>query len=209
MGLFNYDSPFMTGLRKLVNYVFVGILWVVASLPIITFGAATTAMFYTSENTVRKDREKLFSTFWLCFRKEFKQATVLWIIVLLVSAPLALNAYLLATMTLPSYLYAVLFASVLFGVCWMQLWFPYLSTFRDKTGVLLGNTFRIALTRLPWVCVMLLLLAAACAATVSAAVLAPPVLILIPGLYGMLACRVFRSIFKNYLPAEEEDTAEE
>ena len=63
MGLFHYDSPFMTGLRKLVNYVFVGILWVIASLPVITFGAATTAMFYTTENTVRKDDEKLLSTF--------------------------------------------------------------------------------------------------------------------------------------------------
>lgn len=206
MGLFHYDSPFMTGLRKLVNYVFVGILWVIASLPVITFGAATTAMFYTAENTVHKDGEKLLSTFWCCFRKEFKQATVLWVIGLLLSVPLALNAYLLLTMELPSYIFAVLFASVLFGFCWMQLWFPYLSTFQDTVGTLLGNTFRITLTRLPWVCVMLLLIAAVGVATALALVFAPPALFLIPGIYGMSACRVFRMIFKNYLPKEEDET---
>lgn len=205
MGLFHYDSPFMTGLRKLVNYVFLGILWVIASLPVITFGAATTAMFYTAENTVRKDCEKLFSAFWICFRKEFKQATVLWGIGLLLSVLLALNAYLLMTMKLPSYIFALLFATVLFGFCWMQLWFPYLSTFQDTVGTLLGNTFRITLTRLPWVCVMLLLIAAVGIVTALALVFAPPALFLIPGIYGMLACRVFRMVFKNYLPEAENE----
>ena len=32
---------------------------------------------------------------------------------------------------------------------------------------------------------------------------AAPVLFLIPGLYGMLASRIFRRIFKNFLPDED------
>ena len=208
MGFLNYDSPFMTGLRKLVNYVFLGILWVIASIPLITFGAATTAMFYTAENIVRKDREKLFSTFWGSFRTEFKQATVLWIIAVLLIVPLTVNAYLLWTMELPSYIYAVLFISVLFGFCWMQLWFVYLSTFEDTVRTVLGNTFRVVLTRVPWACLMLLIAAAAVAVAVVAFFFAPPVLFIIPGIYIMLASRVFRIIFKNFLPTEEDENTE-
>ena len=205
MGFLNYDSPFMTGLRKLVNYVFLGILWVIASVPIITFGAATTAMFYTAENIVRKDREKLFSAFWTSFRVEFKQATVLWAIALLLIVPLVLNAYLLWSIELPSYLYAVLFISVLFGFCWMQLWFPYLSTFEDKVVTLLGNTFRVTLTRLLWACLMLLAAAAAAILAVVAFFFVPPVLFIIPGIYSILASRIFRIIFKDFLPEEEKE----
>lgn len=208
MGFLNYDSPFMTGLRKLVNYIFLGILWVIASIPLVTFGAATTAMFYTAENIVRKDREKLFSTFWGSFRTEFKQATALWIIAVLLIVPLTVNAYLLWAMELPSYIYAVLFISVLFGFCWMQLWFAYLSTFEDTVRTVLGNTFRVVLTRVPWACLMLLIAAAAVAVAVIAFFFAPPVLFIIPGIYIMLASRVFRIIFKNFLSTEEDENTE-
>ena len=208
MGLFNYDGPFMTALRKVVNYVLLGILWMIASLPIITFGAATTAMFYTAENIVRKDREKLFSTFWGSFRTEFKQATMLWIIAVLLIVPLTVNAYLLWTMELPSYIYALLFLSVLFGFCWMQFWFAYLSTFEDTVRTVLGNTFRVVLTRVPWACLMLLIAAAAVAVAVVAFFFAPPVLFIIPGIYIMLASRVFRIIFKSFLPTEEDENTE-
>ena len=203
MGLLNYDGPFMTGLRKLVNYVFLGILWVVASIPIITFGASTTAMLFTAENSVRKDQPKMLSTFWNCFRNEFKQATILWLMAIVLIAPLALNAFLLWRMEMPNVIFAVLFITVLFGFCWIQLWFGYLATFEDTVRTILGNTFRMTLMNFPWAVLMLGLVVVSIVGAIFAFFFAAPVLFLIPGIYGMLASRIIRRIFKNFLPDED------
>ncbi len=209
MRILNYDGLLMTGLRKFFNYVFLGLLWVVASIPVITFGAATTAMFFTAENTVRKDKEKLFSTFWQCFRKEFKQATLLWLIGIVLLAPLVFNTFLLWRMEMHSVVFAILLITVLFGFGWLQLWFGYLATFEDTIRTLLSNTFRMTLTKFFWVVLMLILLAASVAGGVLAFFFAPPVMFLIPGIYGMCANRIFRRIFKSYLTVEDEETATE
>lgn len=203
MGLLNYDGPFMTGLRKLVNYVFLGVLWVVVSIPIITFGAATTAMLFTAENSVRRDKPKMLSTFWCCFRNEFKKATILWLFAILLIAPLLLNAFLLWRMEMPSVIFAVLFITVLFGFCWIQLWFGYLATFEDNVRTLLGNTFRMTLMNFPWAILMLVLVVLAIVGTVFSFFFAGPVLFLIPGIYVMLASRVIRRIFKYFLPDDD------
>lgn len=203
MGFLNYNSPFMTGLRKLVNYVFLGILWVAASIPIITFGAATTAMFITAEKTVRRDQEKIFSTFWRYFRREFKQATILWLIAIFLMAALLLNAFLLWQMEMPSVVFVVLFVTVLFGLCWIQLWFGYLATFEDNVRTLLGNTFRMTLMSFPRTFLLLALQALTLVGASFAFFFAVPVLFLIPGIYGILASRILRRIFRSFLPDEE------
>ena len=74
MKLFSPDSPLMIWLRKITDYMILSLFWLVASLPVITFGASTTAMLVAGEKGIRKEEGKLFSVFWTCFRKEFQQA---------------------------------------------------------------------------------------------------------------------------------------
>ena len=49
MNFLKYDSPFMKKLNMIVDYFLLGLLWLVTSIPVITFGAATTAAFFTAE----------------------------------------------------------------------------------------------------------------------------------------------------------------
>lgn len=207
MNFLNYDSPFMTEFRKLWDYILLGLLWILASIPVFTFGAATTAMLYTGEKRVRTDEGKIWATFWKTFRKEFKQATLLWLISVVLTAIMAVNCLILWRVELHSILFALLLAAVLFSFGWIQLWYGYLSKFEDTNRVLLSNTFRIALVSLPWTILLIVLAVVAVAATVIFFFYAPPVLILIPGIYGMLIAWVFRKLFKRYLP-EETDMAE-
>ena len=44
--LFNPDNPIMNFIGKLLDCFFLNILWVITSIPIITAGAATTALYY-------------------------------------------------------------------------------------------------------------------------------------------------------------------
>ncbi len=56
MNLFSLNSPFARGINKLVMMLYVGILWFLCSLPILTMGAATAALFEVLLQAV-KDRE--------------------------------------------------------------------------------------------------------------------------------------------------------
>jgi len=86
MRLFSYNNPFLTVLRRLVDYFLVGLLWVVASVPVITGGAALTAALQTIQTSIRKDEGHIVKTFWRQFRAEFKQATLLWLLTLILEA---------------------------------------------------------------------------------------------------------------------------
>ena len=44
--IFRYDSPFMTKLAMVFNLMLLNVLWLLTALPIITIGAANTAMNY-------------------------------------------------------------------------------------------------------------------------------------------------------------------
>lgn len=63
MNFLKYDSPFMKKLNMIVDYFLLGLLWLVTSIPVITFGAATTAAFFTAEKSIHKENGKMLSTF--------------------------------------------------------------------------------------------------------------------------------------------------
>ena len=204
MSLFNYDNPVITIFHKITDFLLLGMLWILASIPLLTFGAATTAMYYTAHTSIHKEAGSLWSTFWSCFRREFKQATGLWLISLLVSLPLALNIFLLWKVPLNGIVFALLLATVLLGTAWMQLWYGYLSKIADSTGILLINTFRIALGSLHKLLVLVLINLTSIVAAVLSFFFAFPVLLLIPGIYVALSGIMLRKIFDPYLPKEDE-----
>ena len=95
MKFLQYDSKFMTGFRKATNYFLLGILWILACAPIITAGAATAAMLRTTEHGIREDEDKILKPFFKFFRSEFKQATILWLIEILVLVLLVFYAVII------------------------------------------------------------------------------------------------------------------
>lgn len=60
--------------------------WVVGCLPIFTIGASTTAMYATVQKNLIHDQGYPFQIFWKEFKRNFKNATIIWLLVLLVSA---------------------------------------------------------------------------------------------------------------------------
>lgn len=205
MKFLNYNSPLITFINKLVDHVLLGLLWVLASLPVVTFGAAETAMLYTTKKSLHQGEGKIFSTFWRVFSREFRQATVLWLIQLLLLGILGANCYILFRYEVPKVLYFLLLPMILFSFCWMQLWFGYLSSFGDTTKALLSNTFRMTVGSFPWALLLAVMAAAAIAGCLICFLFMPPVLLLIPGIYGMLAEQLLRKAFKKYLPEEPEE----
>ena len=54
--LFNYDNKFFEIINKIVDCFFAGTLWILFSIPVITFGASTTAFYYTVHKSLRGNR---------------------------------------------------------------------------------------------------------------------------------------------------------
>ncbi len=92
MKLFGYDSPIMSFLTKMVDLLCLNVLTLIFSIPLFTIGAAITAAHYTSLK-IHREEGHVWSSFWKSFKENFKQSTVIWLI-LVVYCILAIVAYL-------------------------------------------------------------------------------------------------------------------
>lgn len=84
MRLFSFDSLFMRALNFIADLVIMHVLWLVCCLPIVTAGASTTALYYTCMKRMRTKEGYITKNFFHSFRENFRQATILWLIMLAV-----------------------------------------------------------------------------------------------------------------------------
>lgn len=92
MKLFGYDSPIMSFLTKMVDLLCLNVLTLIFSIPLFTIGTAITAAHYTALK-IHREEGHVWSCFWKSFKENFKQSTVIWLI-LVVYCILAIVAYL-------------------------------------------------------------------------------------------------------------------
>lgn len=78
-GIFRWDSPVMQKLALVSNLICLNLLWIVCSLPIVTMGAATTALYYAVFQIQTNDEDAILRPFFRGFTQNFKQATLLWL----------------------------------------------------------------------------------------------------------------------------------
>lgn len=82
--LFDLDSPIMRFLSRMADMIILNILMMICCIPIITVGAACTAMHYVLLKMVRDEEGYLIKGFFKSFVRNFRQATLIWIFMLAV-----------------------------------------------------------------------------------------------------------------------------
>lgn len=92
--LFSMDNRFFRGLGKLVDLVWINLLTLVCALPVVTAGASFASMYYLLLRMAENDSGALTRGFFRAFRKNFKNATVVWLGALAVLAVYAYNLWL-------------------------------------------------------------------------------------------------------------------
>lgn len=167
MKLFDPNSPLMTALGKLADVVICNIMFCLFSIPVVTVGAALTALFTCMQQLISEEETEsdglIFRTFWRAFRQNFKQATLLWLICLLAFAFLGIYYWITQSMTgtvgrvyqVTFYILALVF---LFGFLYI---FPLQARFRNKLRYTLRNAWLLSIAALPWTLLALLILIAA------------------------------------------------
>ena len=201
--LFLGDNFLTRFVDRLVDCIFLSILWSLTSLPIITAGAASSALYYTVHKCIYEGEGHIFSTFFRSFWQNRRQSTLLWLLMAPIGLLLFSACYLVfqwcdAQVLHPIFFPVVLGASALI-VMWLQYWFCYSARFEDSFRGVLRNTFLIAAANFgPSFLLMLVF------ALIALVVGCLPQLLFLwmifPGLYGMAAHQTAEHLFRKYLP---------
>lgn len=199
--LFNINGKAYRFMEKIADGLIVNILWVVFSLPIITAGAATTALYYTTYKVIQNDTGHLWKEYWQAFKTNFKQATLLWIIFLLVIAFLGFDcyfAYILSDVNLTlKWMTVALLILMAFLTMWSLYWFAYISHIDDPIKAVMKNTLIMCVSNLGK-SLSLFAALAVCVAIIVILPLSPVFLLVLPAVYMYFACRILKKVFNQY-----------
>lgn len=137
-------------LSGLIDLIVAGLLWLVCSLPVITIGASTTALYYAVNKCVRHNRGRLTPTFFSGFRRNFRQATLIWLLMLAYVLVGLLDAYAFRLMgfgagTVPYVLSFLFFLPPLLLFPWV---FAFVSRFQNTVSGILKYCCWLALRHL-------------------------------------------------------------
>ena len=93
--LFNIDNPIMQFISKIFDLVLLNLLFILFSIPVITAGASLSALYYVSLKILRGVDPYIWQNFFKAFRQNFKQATLVWILLLLAAVLLGMDFYII------------------------------------------------------------------------------------------------------------------
>lgn len=85
--IFNYNNPVFRFFIKVGYIWWLNILWLICSIPIFTIGASTTALVYSCMK-LQTDSGYVTENFFKSFKENFKQATGIWMIYLIIGVAL-------------------------------------------------------------------------------------------------------------------------
>lgn len=149
MNLFNPESKIVKFIYKVSYSSWLNILWFICSIPIVTIGASTTALYYVSLKMARDKESSVTKEFFRAFRDNFKKSTIIWLILFVIGGVLGTDAYVLyhihaehALWTLCSAL--VIVAGIVYFMVLLNV-FPLLSRFENTVKMTILNAFMISI----------------------------------------------------------------
>lgn len=148
---FDLESPLMRVLNRVADLMILNLLMIVCCIPVITTGAAVTAMHYVILKMVRGEEGYLVRGFFKSFKENFKQATLIWLIMLVIIAVYIGDTviFLFSGMTFPKLLViAVIAVGIILALIAMYI-FPLLARFENTIRNTIKNAALIAIGNLP------------------------------------------------------------
>ncbi len=84
--LFDPDSAFSRGMERVWSLVVLNVLWLLCSLPLVTLGASSTALYAVLGKMLEGEDDHVARRFFRAWRENWKQATPVWLVLLAVIA---------------------------------------------------------------------------------------------------------------------------
>lgn len=205
---FDIDGSFMSGLTKVADVFILNLLLLLCSLPVFTFGAAYTAMYYVTLKMVKDEDCYTFKSFFKSFKQNFKQATAIWLILIIIGTILYYDIKIMSgdvsgVMPLPDTIAKVMsilmMSASLIYVFTLVYVFPVLSRFDNSVKNTLKNALLMSIRHFPSTILIILITFL----PLIFMYLVPRALILIFVIFGLSAyinSYLFVKIFSKYMP---------
>ena len=215
MSVFEEGNPFQGFLNKMTDLLILNLITLLLCLPVITAGAALTAMHYVLLKMVRGEEGYILQSFFRAFKREFRQATIMWFLFM------ALAALMVSTLTmvlqgggsyplwLPS---SILVVAVLELIC-MIYSFAMQSRFDNSVYHTILNAVTLTFAELPSSLEMAVITLVPLIAFIFATILLPLLVLFglsVPGYAcAMIYDPIFRKLEKQIWEQENSDDPEE
>lgn len=195
--LFHPDSKAMRIGYKLADLMIIQAAVLLASIPIVTAGAAFSAMHYTLLKLYRNQERGVWKEFWKAFRTNFRQSTVIWLIYIGVFLFLYIDLRLIALVNLPYLNLAVYFLPIpllltVLGLSWV---FVLQSRYENTIGKTIRHSLLIILSHPLYTVINAILMAIPLLTTLLYIPLIPFVFFLGFSLPGFLRAILYSRIF--------------
>lgn len=157
MKFFSLDSPLMKVLNKMTDILWLNILTLLLCIPVVTAGAAFTALHYVSLKMARDEEGYITKDYFKSFKENFKQATIIWIIALLLIVILVVDYFCIRFTSYPTFMFASITAAAVLLYCTLLYVFPVLSHFENNIRGTIKNSFFMSILALPRTVLMIVL----------------------------------------------------
>ena len=199
-GMFDMDGLFFRFGTAMADIIILSLLWIIFSIPIFTIGASTTALFYVTTRRI-SDREKyVFKDFLFSFRSNFKKATLLWILWVVVFGFIAFNFFVLLTFEFDPMMANILLPVQAVMLIEISITYIYLFPLTARFDMGISQTIKSAFFMANRHIFTTLSSIAAGIAIIIAATFFPPIFIIGMGLYAYVVSYMFMQLFRKYRP---------
>lgn len=156
---FNMDNKFFTFMGRIADLCILNIICLVCCIPIVTAGASITAMYYVTLKMARNEESYIVRSFFKSFKENFKQATVINLIMIAVGVILYLDLSVAKNMPgSAGQIFHVIFMAfaIIYYVLFLYV-YPILARFYNTIRNTIKNALFMAIRHLPYTIVMVLI----------------------------------------------------
>jgi uncharacterized membrane protein YesL len=146
-------------LGKMADLLWLNVLTMLCCIPLVTIGASMTALHYMSLKIVRNEECYITRGYFKSFKENFRQSTVIWLLLFLVIGILAGDFYIMRNTELEFHIAIQVIISavgilVLFAAMYL---FAVQAKFQNKITQTIKNAFVISILQFPKTLLMIVL----------------------------------------------------
>lgn len=208
--IFSPDNKFGRLITKIGYVIILSWVWLVFCLPIFTIGAASTALYDVMRKALKDEEGMILQDYWHSFKSNFKQCTLLWLMVVVIFAVIIYMTGLLIiindTTTMGKLITVIYIVIVVAIAVWVQVVFSYIARFEDTVKTVMKNAFLMCFMHpgmLLWVG-FLTAVVAYCLCCFPLMPYLPLVFSLVPGGYCALLTVPMEKMFAKYIQSPQE-----
>ncbi|MCR5831332.1 MAG: DUF624 domain-containing protein [Lachnospiraceae bacterium] len=209
--IFNFEGPVFTFLSRLADLFWLNLLYILCCIPVITAGAATTALYYVTLKMAKDEEGYITKSYFKSFKQNFVQATVIWLVILVIGVVMFMDlrianggnmAEILKTTTVSNVVIVAVGVMLIILCMTLTYVFPLLAQFDNTVINTVKNAFLLSIRHLPYTFLMILITAI----PVALIWFSPALLLLVLIMFSATAyinSKFFNKIFILYMPKEE------